>query len=145
MGGLTVRVRMALALAAVLAMAVVAAASAHVERASYWPDPKPDTSVTPATGGAVPTVRNLFTALQKKPPGSTRVVCQGRVPSQKQVKKLTRRLRSARRHHASRAKRRSLKRKLRKAKRKYNKAVGKNASIRSLKGAIATARTSGYK
>jgi hypothetical protein len=61
-------------LAATLAFA--ATASAHVERPSYWPDPAPDTSVTPATGGKVPKSRSLSSALQAKPPGKTRVVCQ---------------------------------------------------------------------
>jgi hypothetical protein len=142
-----VRTRLAVVLgtALVAVLAAVVAASAHIERASYWPNPAPDTSVNPPAGGEVPAARSLFTALQKKPPGTTRVVCQGRVPSQKRVKKLTRRLRAARKRHASRAKRRSLKRKLKKAKRKYNKAVGKNDSIRRVKGAISTARGSGYK
>src|SRR3954451_14495888 len=145
MGGLSKRVRMALALAAVLVMAVVTAASAHIERASYWPDPRPDTSVNPPAGGAVPTVRNLYTALQKKPPGSTRVVCQGKVPSVKRVKKLTRAVRRARKRHASRAKRRSLKRKLRKAQRKYKKALVKNTSYRALKSSVRNGSTTGYK
>jgi parallel beta-helix repeat protein len=52
-------------------------ASAHVERSSYWPDPAPDTSVTPATGGKVPKARSLASALLAKPPGTTRVVCRG--------------------------------------------------------------------
>src|SRR5258705_12382915 len=64
--------------AALLAAAVVAStAFAHVERASYWPDPAPDTGITPAAGGKVPDARPLFTALDKKPSGTTRVVCQG--------------------------------------------------------------------
>jgi Right handed beta helix region len=58
------------------ALCLAAAASAHVERASYWPDPAPDTSVTPAAGGQVPAARSLTSALKKKPPGRTRVVCQ---------------------------------------------------------------------
>jgi hypothetical protein len=57
---------------------VVTQASAHIERASYWPDPAPDTSVDPPTGGSVPDARSLFTALDEAPPGTTRVVCQGR-------------------------------------------------------------------
>jgi hypothetical protein len=66
------------AVAALLAVAVVAStAFAHVERASYWPDPAADTGIKPAAGGGVPAARNLFTALDKKPPGTTRVVCQG--------------------------------------------------------------------
>jgi hypothetical protein len=50
-------------------------ASAHVERSSYWPDPKPDCAVSPCAGGHVPTIRSLFTSLDTAPPGVTRVVC----------------------------------------------------------------------
>src|SRR3954451_6704566 len=62
----------------VLALLLIgpAAALAHVERPSYWPDPAPDTSVKPAAGGAVPKIRSLASALNKKLPGNTRVVCQ---------------------------------------------------------------------
>jgi hypothetical protein len=51
-------------------------AFAHVERSTYWPNPAPDRSVSPAAGGAVPEYRKLATALKRKPPGETRVVCQ---------------------------------------------------------------------
>src|SRR5262249_21355792 len=63
---------------AVAAFAVLlpALALAHIERASYWPNPAPDTSVHPAAGGSVPAVRKLFSALDKKKPGATRVVCE---------------------------------------------------------------------
>lgn len=61
----------------VLVAAVAAGASAHVERASYWPDPAPDSSIDPPAGGAVPEARSLFTALDEAPPGETHVVCQG--------------------------------------------------------------------
>src|SRR4051795_11811949 len=136
-----------LAALVVFAAAIVAGttASAHIERASYWPDPKPDTSVHPPTGGHVPRARSLYTALRKAPPGNTRVVCQGRVPSQKRVKKLTRSLKRARRRHAARARIKSLKRKLAKAKRKYKKGVRRNKSIKTLRKAIKRAQTSGYK
>ena len=53
-----------------------APAVAHVERTAYWPDPRPDTSVTPPAGGAVPKMRSLASALDRKAPGTTRVVCQ---------------------------------------------------------------------
>jgi hypothetical protein len=53
-----------------------APAVAHIERPSYWPDPAPDTSVQPAAGGAVPKIRSLASALNRKLPGQTRVVCQ---------------------------------------------------------------------
>ncbi|HEY3015003.1 MAG TPA: right-handed parallel beta-helix repeat-containing protein [Nocardioides sp.] len=51
-------------------------ASAHVERPSYWPDPRPDCHVAPCAGGAVPTARSLASALDESKPGRTRVVCQ---------------------------------------------------------------------
>src|SRR6185312_4534816 len=54
---------------------VPALASAHVERASYWPDPGPDCSISPCAGGAVPTARPLATAVTTDR-GRTRVVCQ---------------------------------------------------------------------
>src|SRR3954463_9382867 len=63
-----------LAIAATLLLA--APALAHVERASYWPDPAPDCSIKPCTGGQVPEVRSLASALDSKLPGNTRVVCQ---------------------------------------------------------------------
>ena len=59
-----------------------AAAFAHRERPSYWPDPNPDTAVTPAAGGAVPKARSLAAAVAPSRPstgaeGETLVVCQG--------------------------------------------------------------------
>jgi hypothetical protein len=51
-------------------------ALAHVERTAYWPDPRPDDSVTPPAGGKVPKARSLASALDKSKPGTTRVVCQ---------------------------------------------------------------------
>src|SRR4051794_30696450 len=59
----------------VVAMAFPAIAAAHIERASYWPDPAPDCSVKPCAGGKVPKIRPLGSALKKAPPGNTRVVC----------------------------------------------------------------------
>jgi hypothetical protein len=61
--------------AAAAMIAFPASALAHVERASYWPDPAPDCSVQPCTGGAVPTPRSLASAITTDR-GSTRVVCQ---------------------------------------------------------------------
>jgi len=71
----------AIAIAAV-AVLVPALAFAHIERASYWPNPAPDTHVKPAAGGKVPPVRKLFSALNKKLAGRTLVVCQ-QVPGKK--------------------------------------------------------------
>ena len=44
-------------------------ASAHVERPSYWPDPAPDRTVKPATGGKVPKARSLASALEDEAAG----------------------------------------------------------------------------
>jgi hypothetical protein len=57
-------------------MVVPGLASAHIERASYWPDPAPDCSINPCAGGAVPTARSLSSAVSKGGVGVTRVVCQ---------------------------------------------------------------------
>jgi len=127
------------------ALLVVASASAHIERASYWPDPAPDTSMHPPAGGHVPATRSLFSALRKSPPGATRVVCQGRVPSPRRVRKLRRRFRSARRSHASSGRIERLRRKLKTAMRKYRWGVRRNVSIRRLRRAIKKARTRGFK
>src|SRR5262245_19818082 len=62
-------------LAAIAAIGLPAAALAHVERASYWPDPAPDCSISPCAGGAVPTPKTLASAVTTDK-GSTRVVCQ---------------------------------------------------------------------
>ncbi|MEK6252669.1 MAG: right-handed parallel beta-helix repeat-containing protein [Actinomycetota bacterium] len=64
------------AAALLAALLVAAVASGHIERASYWPNPAPDTSVSPPAGGKVPDPRSLATALLQSPPGQTRVVCQ---------------------------------------------------------------------
>jgi hypothetical protein len=58
------------------ALAAPAAALAHIERPSYWPDPRPDNAVTPPAGGKVPTIRTLVSALDDSKPGKTLVVCQ---------------------------------------------------------------------
>jgi hypothetical protein len=64
--------------AALGTLALPAAALAHLERPSYWPDPSPDKSVSPAAGGRVPDLRSLNSAVSRKGPGTVRVVCQGR-------------------------------------------------------------------
>src|SRR2546423_185804 len=74
----------ALVAAACALACVPATALAHVERASYWPDPAPDCSIKPCTGGKVPKIRSLASALNRKLPGTTRVVCQA--DSLKQLK-----------------------------------------------------------
>ncbi len=51
---------LALPLAALtLVLALATAASAHLERPSYWPDPGADNSVQPPAGGKVPAIRDL--------------------------------------------------------------------------------------
>ncbi|MEA2331886.1 MAG: hypothetical protein QOH58_2024 [Thermoleophilaceae bacterium] len=71
--------RRSIAVAAVLGtLGLPAAALAHLERPSYWPDPAPDRSVTPAAGGKVPQVRSLQSAVTGSGAGQVRVVCQGR-------------------------------------------------------------------
>ncbi len=50
-------------------------AAAHLERPSYWPDPRPDRGVKPAAGGKVPTARSLTSAATGAGPGVVRVVC----------------------------------------------------------------------
>src|SRR6476620_1924917 len=73
--GKTARVRLCISsLAALVSVLLVPAlASAHVERASYWPDPAPDCSVSPCAGGQVPTARSLASAVTDP---NTKVACQ---------------------------------------------------------------------
>src|SRR3954454_3009792 len=59
-----------------LSVLAAGAAQAHIERTAYWPDPRPDTSVSPPAGGKVPKARSLKSALSRRGPGQTRVVCQ---------------------------------------------------------------------
>jgi hypothetical protein len=129
----------------VLALAGATSASAHLERASYWPDPSPDRSVTPAAGGVVPKARSLSSALRRRPRGNTRVVCQGRVPSTRRVKRAKRGLRAARRRQAARRTIVRLKKQVRRARKRYRRGVARNKSIRLLRRSLASARRNGYK
>jgi hypothetical protein len=61
-----------------VSLVLPAMAAAHLERPSYWPDPAPDRSVSPAAGGKVPSLRSLGSALDRHGAGKVRVVCQGR-------------------------------------------------------------------
>ena len=61
----------------VTALALPALAVAHLERPSYWPDPAPDTSVSPPAGGEVPSTRSLASAATGEGPGQVLVVCKG--------------------------------------------------------------------
>src|SRR4051794_29973183 len=76
LGFLDMRARILCALTTATMLGFVASAPAHIERASYWPDPKPDTSVTPPAGGKVPKPRSLASALNTAARGTTRVVCE---------------------------------------------------------------------
>jgi Right handed beta helix region len=68
------RLCISFAAASMIALLTSGLASAHIERASYWPDPAPDCSVSPCAGGAVPTPRSLASAVST---GSVaNVVCQ---------------------------------------------------------------------
>lgn len=138
-----------LALASLLALAITvgatSTASAHIERASYWPAPAADFSIKPATGGGVPAKRSLYTALQKRPPGVTRVVCAGHPPSTRRLNRLKRRLRSLRRHHASKRRIRRMKQRVAGARRKFRGATRRNTSIRRLRKSLDSVRSHGYK
>jgi hypothetical protein len=68
---------LAAALVALAALVLPALAAAHLERPSYWPDPKPDTSIKPAAGGEVPKARSLGSALKESKTSDTFVVCKG--------------------------------------------------------------------
>jgi glutamate 5-kinase len=57
-------------------LVVPAIASAHVERASYWPDPAPDCSLKPCAGGMVPKIRAALAALGWE--GSEAIIADGR-------------------------------------------------------------------
>lgn len=70
--------RRAALLTLVLFAAIATAASAHLERPSYWPDPNPDFSVKPAAGGKVPNARSLTSAVRGRTHGRVRVVCKGK-------------------------------------------------------------------
>jgi hypothetical protein len=83
--------------AALGTLALPAAALAHLERPSYWPDPAPDKSVSPAAGGRVPDLRSLDSAVSGKGPGTVRVVCQGRA-GQKSLRLLSKSIDRARKH-----------------------------------------------
>jgi hypothetical protein len=67
--------RVALGLATAIVLCFAAAAAAHIERPAYWPDPRPDASVSPPAGGHVPKARSLASALDRSKPGDTRIVC----------------------------------------------------------------------
>src|SRR5829696_654713 len=115
-------------------------ATAHIERPSYWPDPAPDFSVKPPAGGGVPKARSLHSALSRKRPGRTRVVCAGRVPSKRKLRRLRRQLRALKRSDAGESRIIRLSQRVRGARRKYRGAVKRNPSIRALQRSLNAAR-----
>jgi hypothetical protein len=138
--------RIAIGVAVIAAVAMVpAVALAHVERASYWPDPAADTAVNPPAGGAVPVARPLFTALEESQPGDARVVCQGgsagstgsagsparanQEVSHAPVDRLKQKLRKAR-NHGNKKKARKLKKRLAAAKQAYQEALAAENAAR---------------
>jgi hypothetical protein len=129
------RMSIGLMLAAAAAFAVVAAgaALAHVERSTFWPNPAPDKSVKPAAGGEVPDYRKLATALKRKPPGDTRIVCQE--DSLKRAKQAIRKGRKGFTVRPSEDKRRLNKRKARKLK-KLNKKFAKKCEYDAIQDAV---------
>jgi Right handed beta helix region len=134
-------------------VALPALALGHVERASYWPDPGPDTSVNPPAGGAVPAVRPLDTALDDSQPGTTRVVCKGSsvpAPTLKNVAKL-RKQRKAAAKKGNRVMVRWLRKKIKKANRSnaaklaaWERALKQNPSMQALDASLADAVAHGY-
>jgi hypothetical protein len=130
--------RSVLVASAALAVAIVVAvttASAHIERASYWPDPAPDTSVSPPAGGDVPKARSLFSALRKPPPGRTRVVCQGKASMRRLRGSIRRARRSGWQVRPSQAPRKLGARRARRLKR-FNKRLLRRCRFRSIQAAV---------
>jgi hypothetical protein len=140
---------------ALIGVLVPAIALAHIERASYWPDPAPDSSVKPAAGGSVPAVRKVFSALNKKKPGKTLVVCQ-QVPSKKlrkhgsvkqlsknkSIKALNKDLKKAKKGYKLRESQPAIKLKKKKAKklRSFNIKLLRHCQFKSIQAAVSKAR-----
>src|SRR5215207_5865206 len=94
----TARPRLAIAVSSLVAVLLLpAAALAHLERPSYWPDPAPDTTVSPPAGGEVPNPRSLASALDASEPGNTHVVCKGKT-GKGSLERLARSVKRAREH-----------------------------------------------
>jgi hypothetical protein len=88
--------RIAALLLPLVLLVVPARSMGHAERPSYWPDPAPDASISPAAGGQVPTVRSLASSVTGEGPGEVNVVCQG-AGGEESLKKLRESLRKAQR------------------------------------------------
>jgi len=152
-GGKGRRLAAAIGLAAAVAL-IPSFASAHIERASYWPDPGVDFADGQPAGGAVPDARNLFSALDTSQPGTTRVVCQGAAvpaPALTSMKKLRKKRKQAKANGQVKKVRR-LTRKIKRAKKRnaarqaaWQRAVGGNPSMSRLEASLADAVANGYK
>jgi len=123
-------------------LALPAVAGAHLERPSYWPDPRPDTSVSPSAGGKVPKARSLASAISGRGPGKVRVVCQGG-KSSKSLRLAMRSIRGA--HRKGFRLRPSLPRKKISAKRaralrRINRALARKCGFHSVQAAINASR-----
>ncbi|HYH58775.1 MAG TPA: right-handed parallel beta-helix repeat-containing protein [Thermoleophilaceae bacterium] len=124
-----------LGLALLLVALAATPALAHLERPSYWPDPTPDTSVSPPAGGKVPKARSLASAVTGKGPGEVRVVCQGK----KSLKGALRSIKSAQKKgFRLRPSQPKIKYGQKKAKqmRKINRALFKECEYRSIQDAV---------
>jgi len=128
--------------ALLLMVALAPAASAHLERPSYWPDPRPDASIKPAAGGKIPGARSLASAVTGKGPGEVRVVCQGRNGATS-LKRALASIRAARsegfRLRPSQSKKRYSTRRAR-VMRRINRALAKKCRYRSVQAAINDSR-----
>ncbi len=129
-------------------LAIAGPAPAHVERASYWPDPgAEDVGAGRTAGGIVPEYRDLFTALDKSAVGDTRIVCQGTVPKspKKKIKKLKKKIQKLKKKKEKKVTGKALKRKVKKLNKRYNKKVNANPSIQALNASIKAAKAGGFK
>ena len=143
-------------LIALVAVLLPALAFGHIERASYWPNPGVDTSVKGGAGGEVPAVRKLFSALNKKKPGKTRVVC-AKVPTKKarkhasdkklsankSIKALNKDLKKARKGYKLRPSQPAKRIKKKKAKklRKFNLKLLRQCRYKSIQAAVTASHT----
>jgi hypothetical protein len=121
-----------------LAVTLPSVALAHLERPSYWPDPAPDRSITPAAGGKVPKLRSLSGAVSGRGAGDVRVVCQG-ARGRKSLRTLRRSVRTARRHgYRIRPSQPKLGLSRRQARRlmRYNRALARRCRYRQIQPAV---------
>ena len=119
--------------AAATTATLCASAAAHIERTAYWPDPRPDTGVSPAAGGKVPKVRSLRSALNRRKVGTTRVVCHSG-----SLARAMRDIRRARRGYRLRPseKRRKLSAKQARSLRKLNRRLARRCRFHQIQPAV---------